>query len=105
MSDLDNLYSVSFDSIAPGIVNQADKVAPGESIWDSVAKAIPTVFMADTQRRLLNVQIERARAGLPPLDTSQYGVGVNVGLSPSTIQAILLGGAGIALALYLGRRR
>ena len=63
------------EQIAPGILDQANKVAAAGDSWiDAITKALPTVVMADSQRRLLNVQIDRANKGLPPLDVSQYGL-------------------------------
>ena len=102
---LDEAYSIALEEIAPGITAQADQVAiAGDSTVDKILRALPTVVMADTQRRLLNIQIDRARKGLAPLDVSQYGMGVNVGLSPGTIQMIMFGGAAL-LGVYLLSRR
>jgi hypothetical protein len=43
--------------------------------------------------QLNQINVERAKMGLPPIDTSQYtGVGVRVGLSPQTQQLIIYGG-------------
>jgi hypothetical protein len=51
------------------------------------------IVLADSQRKLLNVQMQRAQQGLPPLDSGQYGLGVSMGLSPDT-QKLLLYGVG-----------
>jgi hypothetical protein len=95
-------WAGGIETIAPGILDQARAIAvEGESWIDSIARAMGTVAMADYQRRLLNVQLERARQGLPPLESSQYGLGVNVGLNPQT--ALLIGG--VALVAFLALRR
>ena len=102
MTGAETALADSADQIAPGIVQQAQGISlPGESLIDSLARAVSTVIMTDAQRRLLNVQIDRASKGLPPLDASQYGMGVNVGLAPSTQKAIMIGGGLVLAALLL----
>jgi hypothetical protein len=95
-------WAGGIETIAPGLIDQArDIAATGENWIDSVARAMSTVAMADYQRRLLNVQLDRARQGLPPLESSQYGMGLNVGVNTQT--ALLIGG--IALVALLALRR
>lgn len=55
----------------------------------------------DLQSKMLDVNLSRAQQGLPPLDLSQYGVGVNVGVAPSTQNMILIGLAIVAGAYIL----
>ena len=96
------------DSVAPGIVDKAlSMTLPGESTIDALIRAASTVVMADTQRRILNIQIDRMRQGLPPLNASQYspGVGVNVGLSPEIMKMVALGGAALLAVWFLSRRK
>ena len=51
-------------------------------------------------QQLNQINIERARMGLPPIDTSQYtGVGVRVGLSPQTQQLVIYGGLALLAVL------
>ena len=57
--------------------------------------------MADYQRRLLNLQLERARQGQPPLDVSQYGVGVNI--QAPQLNTVILLGVGLLAVLLLRR--
>jgi hypothetical protein len=101
--DIEMDFQAAVEQTAPGIMDKARIMAKeGESVIDSLARAASTIAMADSQRRLLNIQLERARQGKAPLDSSQYGLGVNVGLSPQTI--LLIGGALLAVVL-LARRR
>lgn len=101
--DIEVDYQAALEQTAPGIMDKARSMAQqGESLLDSLARAASTLVMADSQRRLLNIQLERARQGKAPLDSSQYGLGVNVGLSPQTI--LLIGGVLLAVVL-LARRR
>lgn len=96
-------WAGGIETIAPGLLDQArDIAATGENWIDSVARAMSTVAMADYQRRLLNVQLDRARQGLPPLESSQYGLGLNVGVNTQT--ALLIGGVALVALLALRRR-
>jgi hypothetical protein len=96
-------WAGGIETIAPGILDQARSIAAeGEDWINSVSRAMSTVAMADYQRRLLNVQLERARQGLPPLNATEYGVGVNVGINPQTL--LILGGVAL-VALFALRRR
>lgn len=99
-------YMAAVDQIAPGfaatIQNQTG--SSGQPWWQTALAALPTVVMADNQRKLLNIQIERAKAGQPPLDMSNYGLGVNVGLSPDVQKILLFGGAAI-IAVMLFKKR
>lgn len=101
-----SVYAGALDQIAPGLsVTVTDSQQAGESWVDTLARVLPTLVLADSQRRLLNVQMQRAQQGLPPLNTGQYGLGVNVGLSPQTLTMIGIGVVGILGVLWLSRRR
>lgn len=96
-------YAVTLEQIAPNINTLVqEERAPGESWIDSLARLVPSILASDAQRRLLNVNIDRARQGLPPLDTSQYGVGVNVGLTGDTQKLVMWGAVGFAALALLG---
>lgn len=62
----------------------------GATSWlDLVSKGLTTVQTF----QLNQINVERAKMGLPPIDTSQYtGVGVRVGLAPQTQQLLIYGG-------------
>ena len=87
----------------------AQNQTQGESWLDTAQKIATGLVMADQQRRLMNINVERMRQGLPALDISQYtGVGVNVGLSQGTQQlvtyALVAGGLLLLLNTFLSRR-
>ncbi len=93
-------YMQSLDVLAPSIVDKvAETQTPGESWIDALSRILPTIVATVQQRQLLQVQIERARQGLPPLDVSQYTSGVSVGLSQDTKQLLMYGGIA-ALAIW-----
>lgn len=94
-------YALSLETIAPNVTTLvADTRTSDESWYETLARLLPAIVATDQQRKLMEVQIERARAGLPPVDTSQYGVGVRVGLSEDSKQLLIYGG--LALAALLG---
>jgi len=90
------------------------------SIFSSLATAVGSVFLTkqqvDTQNQLVQLQLQRAQLGLPPLNVSslglpQLGPTLNLGLS-STTQSALFWVLGIGGGLFLlsslmggGRRR
>lgn len=103
-------YAQSLESIAPNITTLTEQNRQGDEPWyESLARLLPAIAATQQQRELLKVQTERARQGLPPLDVSQYGLGVRVGLSEDSKQLLIYGGVAL-LALVgfgvikLGRR-
>lgn len=84
-------------------------VAASNSIWDKVVEGVSKVGTAyltyKQQQDLLKVQLERAKNGLSPIDTAEYGMGVNVGMSQATrsqiTQWLLLAGVGIGAFMLL----
>lgn len=106
-SGFDLLYRVELDKLVPGSSAQAERVRqPGEDYLTAFLRVANGLILSDAQRRLLNVQIQRAQQGLPPLDSSQYGLGVSVGASPDLTRlawVVGLGALGL-LALFAARR-
>lgn len=99
----DAQYASSLETIAPNITGLVDETRTSNESWfETLARLIPSIVATDQQRKLLNLQVERARAGLPPLDTAQYGLGVKVGLSEDSKQLLIYGAAGLALLVLLG---
>jgi len=96
----------SFAPNASAIV--AQNQTPGESWADTAQKVLTALAMTEQQRTLMQINIERARQGLPPIDINRYsGVGVNVGLSQGTQQLVtyaLLGLGAILIFNTLAKR-
>ncbi len=55
----------------------------------------------DQQQKLNNLNIQRASQGLPAIDASQYASGVQVGITSSTQNTILIGVGILAAALII----
>lgn len=70
-----------------------------QSWWEKVvdgATKLGTAYLGYKQQRDLNkINLERAKLGQDPLETSDYQTGINVGLSPSTRDLLLYAGLGL----------
>jgi hypothetical protein len=54
----------------------------------------------------MQLNIERAKGGLPPIDIASYsGIGVNFGLSPETKNLLIYGGIALLAVFFLTRGR
>ncbi len=85
--------------VAPSILDRVKDIVLGAS------QAYLTYEQMQAQKKVMNLQLERARSGLPPLDITmeQYGLTgpqVSVGLSPATKTLLIYGGGALA-AVYL----
>ena len=97
-------WAMAIEEIAPGFGAQFATQESTDKPWlQTVLQTATALYMTDYQRRLLNLQLDRARQGLPPLSSSQIGLGVNVGLSPETLKAIAIGGGAILVGILLMR--
>ncbi|NBW68608.1 MAG: hypothetical protein EBR47_07990 [Betaproteobacteria bacterium] len=99
----------AFGTFAPNSTQIiAQNQPPGESWIDTAQKILTGLVMTEQQRQLMQLNIDRARQGLPPIDINRYtGVGVNVGLSQGTQQLVLYLalGAGALILLNAFMRR
>lgn len=76
--------------------------------WESIAKGAATVSQAVAQQRIIDLNIERAKRGLPLLDPKNFSpsAAVNFGLTPQASQMLLYGGLALgAILLLKGRAR
>jgi hypothetical protein len=103
MLDLPDDYRFNFDTVAPGFNAKISSTQlPGESWIDTAQKLLTAVTMTQQQRSLMQLNIERAKLGQPPIDINAYtGVGVNVGLSQGTQQLVMYGGIALLAILLL----
>jgi len=95
-------YTVTDSGDVTGTASSTPPVVPSGNIVTDWGKSVmdfaKSYLTYDSQKQLLAANIKRAEMGLPPLDASQYGLGVNVGLSPAT-QNLVIGGL-VILGLY-----
>jgi hypothetical protein len=99
------------ESTAPASASTADKV---KDIILTLSQGYLTVQQMNAQKKVLDLQLARAKEGLPPLnlDMQQYGLTgpqVTVGMSPDTKKLLMIGGIGLGAVLLLpqllGKRR
>lgn len=99
-------YAPVFDYVAPGFNSMVDQQQqPGESWIDSAARLVTIIAATDQQRQLLQVQVDRAKQGLPPLNISQYAAGVQVGISSDLKNLLIFGGAAALAIMLFGAHR
>jgi len=68
--------------------------------WLSTIRDLGTSYLSyEQQKTMQEINIERARQGLPPLNPANYGYGVNVGLSPDTQKLLIYGGVAVVAFL------
>lgn len=108
VAPLDSAWGFSLEAVAPSVTQKiASQQQPGESWTDTLQRMLPALAMTVQQREILKIQMERARAGLPPLPNSEFGAQVNVGLDSQTRNVLLIGGvalAGLLAFMFLKRR-
>jgi hypothetical protein len=109
-SDLTPTWTVALESIAPTITQKiATQQQRDEPWWETWSRIASSVVMANQQRQLMQINVDRAKRGEPPLDIAQYtGVGVQVGVSQNTQQFLTYAGLavlGFLLINTLARRR
>jgi len=110
-SDPNNIKVGSYDKVlnevASGVVQKIKETqVDGESWIDTLQKLIPALTLTAQQVQLMQLNVERAKKGLPPMDITSYsGIGVNVGLSPDTKNLLLYGGIALVAVLLLTRMK
>jgi hypothetical protein len=100
-------YAAVLDQVAPGIVQKITQTqVQGESWIDTLTKLASAVVLTAQQAQLIQLNIERAKAGLPPVDIAQYsGIGVNFSLSSETKNLLIYGGIALVAVFFLTRGR
>lgn len=94
--------AVAADNVGPTSPSIIDKV---KEILMGVSQAYLTSEQMKAQKKVLDMQLQRAQAGLPPLDINmqQYGLtgpSVGVGIESNTLRYLGWGAAALA-AVYL----
>lgn len=75
-----------------------------DTLVGAVQKIAPVVVQAKAQKDLLKVQMDRAKAGQPPLEAAQYSPGVQVEVkAPAWVKPLAIGTA-IGGALLIGKK-
>lgn len=74
--------------------------------WNALVKGATAVSQAVAQQRIIDLNIQRAKAGLPLLDPKNFSpsAAVNFGLTPQAQQMLLYGGLALGAVLLLKGR-
>jgi len=100
-AQIPNDYAQILEKEAPGVTQIVQQTQlPGENWYDSLAKLLPALTATYQQKQILDVQVERAKQGLPPLNATQFSAGVNVGIAPETQKMLMYGAIGLG-AIFL----
>jgi len=96
-------YQQVFNQAGPGVVEAINAAQnPNEKWTDTFAKIATSLGLGVQQYQLMNLNVQRARQGLPPIDVASYsGAGVNIGLSPGTQQLVTYAGLALVGLLLL----
>lgn len=95
-------FTVEVERIAPGLVNYAQTIATAsDTLVSALIRARSQVAMNDTQRQLLDLQLQRAQQGLPPLNTAAITGTGNQGL---TLTGPMILGLAALLIFAMSRR-
>jgi hypothetical protein len=92
-----------FEVAAPGSVAAINAAqSTGERWTDTFTKIATSLGLGVQQYQLMNLNVELARQGKPPIDVARYsGAGVNIGLSPGTQQLVTYAGLALVGLLLL----
>jgi hypothetical protein len=92
---------VADDFVNPWIpTKQAIETTQGDTGTDWAGLVTNALTTLQTYQ-LNQINVNRAKQGLPPINTSAYGTGVNVGLNPQTQQLVIYGGLALLAVLLI----
>lgn len=112
MQEFQNGQLSGLGLVGPGETEAASETPLPKSVGDTIKDIIAglstaylTKTQADAQKKVLDLQIKRAQAGLLPLDIDLQsytsGPTVNVGMSPEVKQMLIYGGIALAVVILL----
>jgi hypothetical protein len=100
-----NASLVGADYINPWVPTAAGVQQATSDTGTDIAKMATSALTALQTYQLNNVNVERAKQGLPPINTAAYGTGINVGLNQQTQQLVIYGGLALLAVLLVGQLR
>lgn len=93
------------NTVAPDMDSPAAPSGMNPQQWaELLSKTIPQVIAGINAYQLSQVNIDRARRGLPALSANQYGPRVGVGLSGDTQKLVMFAALGLGAFMLLKRR-
>lgn len=91
-----------YGEIAVDNRSQFEKLA--DTFIDTVSKLAPTVIQTSQANKIMKINLELARQGKPPIDTTSYSPQFNVGI-PKDVQYILWGALAIGAIFVISKAR
>lgn len=78
-----------------------------DTVTETAGKILPIYYQSKAQKELIELNADRAKQGLPPIDSSQVAptIRTQVGMDPAMLNMLVLGGVGIAIFMAMGRKR
>lgn len=96
---------VADDYVNPWVpTKQAIEATQGNTGNDWAGLATSALTTLQTWQ-LNQINVNRAKQGLPPINTAAYGTGINVGLNAQTQQLVIYGGLALLALLLVGQLR
>jgi hypothetical protein len=84
--------------------NRKIQETTGDTVNDYAKLATSALTTLQTFQ-LNQINVNRAKQGLPPINTAAYGTGINVGLTPQTQQLVMYGGIALLAILLINSIR
>ncbi len=110
----------TFDMTAGAVAGSAPAVdmsvpidtSSGGNWWDrllnaipstvsTIGNALPALGQAYFQTQAMKINLDRAKQGLPPINTAAYAPGINVGVTPQTRNMLMYGAIGLAAVFVI----
>lgn len=82
-----------------------DETATDFSWLNQVPSWIKDIQVAVNTQKLLDLNLQRAAQGLPPITSAAIAPTLNLGMSPETQQLVMYGGIALLAVLLLSKRK
>lgn len=96
-----NASVVSANYVNPSIPNKAAQAKISADTGTDITKLATNALTALQTFQLNQINVQRAKQGLPPINTAAYGTGINVGLSADTQKLVMYGGIALLGVLLI----
>lgn len=98
--------NASAAGVTGGVPTTGQAAQTNTSLWSGFANMLTAGAQAYTTKQILDTNITRAKAGLPPISSASVAPTVNVGMAPATQQLVTFGLLGLgAVVLFSMMRR
>lgn len=106
-TDATSIPSVDVADAANSGTTDSSSTSWLSSLINGVSSAYMTVSQAQTQQSIVNAQLQRAQAGLPPLNVSTTGSGVPlISVATSSSTWLIAGALGLgALLIFMAKKK